>query len=362
VALKILSPEISHKSDVGGVALNIETGEALRRAADAMLARVARLRPGARVTGLTVQQMVRRPGAHELIVGASTDPLFGPVILFGHGGTAVEVIADRAVALPPLNEPLARALVAQTRVSKLLAGYRDRPRADHGALYLALVKVAQLVADIPEIVELDVNPLLADERGVLALDARIAVAPARLRGAERLAIRPYPKELEERIDWEGRELLLRPIRPEDEAAHLAFLARLDPEDIRMRIFMSKRQIARSELARLTQIDYDREMAFIATARDAQGAPETLAVVRAAADPDNERAEFGIIVRSDLKGRGLGTALLAKMLAYCRERGTGAVTGEVLRENRSMLALTRKAGFEIGPTADPGILAVRKALR
>jgi acetyltransferase len=362
VALKILSPDISHKSDVGGVMLNLETSEELRSAAEAMLLRVSSLRPGARVTGFTVQQMVRRPEAQELIVGAATDPLFGPVILFGQGGTAVEVIGDRAVALPPLNQPLARALVAQTRMSKLLAGYRNRPRADHEAIYLTLIKVSQLVADIPELLELDINPLLVDDKGVLALDARVRVARTSARGSDRLAIRPYPKELEESITWEGREVLMRPIRPEDERSHRAFLERLEPEDIRMRIFMSKRHIERSELARLTQIDYDREMAFIASARDAQGALETLAVVRAVADPNNERAEFGIIVRSDLKGRGLGTTLLSKMIAYYRDRGTTELVGEILRENRSMLALARKAGLEILPSVDPHVLCVRQALR
>lgn len=362
VALKILSPDISHKSDVGGVVLNLETSEQLRSAADAMLHRVSSLRPGARVTGFTVQKMVRRPEAHELIVGAATDPLFGPVILFGQGGTAVEVIGDRAVALPPLNQPLARALVAQTRIAKLLAGYRNRPRADHEALYLTLVKVSQLVADVSEVIELDINPLLVDDQGVLALDARLRVAPAVVSGPERLAIRPYPRELEEPISWNGRSVLLRPIRPEDEAQHLRFLESLTPDDIRVRVFHSRREISRSELARLTQIDFEREMAFIATATSEGGTPETLGVVRAVADPDNVQAELGIIVRSDLKGKGLGRVLLDKMVRYCRSRGTRELVGDVLQINTQMLALAKAAGCEITRSAEQGAVKIRLALQ
>src|SRR5690606_10580138 len=263
VALKVLSPAITHKSDVGGVALNLESAQEVRAAAAAMRKRVAALRPDAVLTGFTVQQMIRRPNAHELIAGMAVDPLFGPVILFGHGGTAVEVIADRAVALPPLNVPLARELVSRTRVAKLLAGYRDRPRADFDAIYFALGQLSQLLIDLPHVIELDINPLLADENGVLALDARVRVAPPAEGGRDRLAIRPYPRELEERIEWQGRSLVLRPIRAEDTEQHLDFLRKLTPEDIRLRVFHTRRYIAPSELARLTQIDYEREMAFIA---------------------------------------------------------------------------------------------------
>jgi acetyltransferase len=209
VVLKIDSQDITHKSDVGGVALDLATPDATREAARTMLQSVAQRQPNARITGFTVQPMVRRPRAHELIAGAATDSLFGPVILFGHGGTAVEVIADRAVALPPLNRVLAADLVSRTRVAKLLAGYRDRPRADHDAIYSVLEKVSALLADVPEIVELDINPLLADETGVIALDARIGVAPATSKGNERFAIRPYPRELEETVTWNGRQLMLR---------------------------------------------------------------------------------------------------------------------------------------------------------
>ncbi len=351
VVLKILSPQISHKSDVGGVALALEDEAAVREAVAAMLHRVRLLRPKAVVEGFTVQAMIRRPQALELIVGAHVDPLFGPVILFGHGGTSVEVVADRAVALPPLNAPLARALIGRTRISKLLAGWRDVPPADLGAVSQVLCAVAQLLAAEPRIAELDINPLLADAAGVIALDARVRISAKAPGGAAHFAIRPYPAELETRLDWQGRMLQLRPIRPEDEAMHLAFLQQLDPVDIRMRVFYSRRSIEHSELARLTQIDYEREMAFIAVARDAAGADETLAVVRAVADPDNVEAEFGIVVRSDLKGGGLGATLMRKMIEHLRARGIQWLVATVLAENTRMLELARELGFEVGEVVE-----------
>jgi len=363
VALKLVSPDISHKSDVRGVALDIESADELRAAAVAMLRRAHQLRPEARLEGFVVQPMIRRPQAFELIVGVATDAQFGPVIVFGHGGTAVEIIGDRAVALPPLNAALARELVSRTRIARLLAGYRNRPAADLEAICRVLVAVSQMVIDLPELVELDINPLLADEGGLVALDARVRVARQDLaRGEARLAIRPYPRELEESFAWNGGEMLLRPIRPDDEERHLAFLQKLDPEDIRMRVFSSRREIARSELARLTQIDYEREMAFIATIAGADGQPETIGTVRAITDADNARAEFGVIVRSDLKGRSLGFLLMKKMIRYCRERGTGELVGDVLRENSGMLKLARALGFAVESGEDNGFVHVRLPLQ
>ena len=346
VALKILSPQITHKSDVGGVALNLDDAAAVRAAVAAICQRVGQLRPKAAIDGFTVQAMIRRPRALELIVGASVDSLFGPVLLFGQGGTSVEVVADRALALPPLNAPLARALIERTRVARLLAGWRDVPAADVGAVVGVLTAISQLLADEPRIAELDINPLLADADGVIALDARVRVSAEAPGGAANFAIRPYPSELVEHVDWQGRLLTLRPIRPEDEAQHLAFLEKLDPVDIRMRVFYSRRSIERSELARLTQIDYEREMAFIATAPLPAGGEETLGVVRATCDPDNHEAEFGIVVRSDIKGGGLGTRLMNKLIDHLRARGTHRLVATVLTENTRMLELARDLGFEL----------------
>jgi len=363
VALKLDSPDISHRSAVRGVVLNIETADELRASAVSMLRRARQLRPQARLEGFVVQPMVRRPQAFELLVGVANDPQFGPVIVFGHGGTAVEIVGDRAVSLPPLNMALARELVSRTRISRLLAGYREQPAANLEAICRVLVAVSQMVIDLPELAELDINPLLVDESGAIALNGRVQVRKTdRAHGQERLAIRPYPRELEETYAWDDGKMLLRPIRPDDGERHLAFLARLDPEDIRMRVFSSRREIAPSELARLTQIDYEREMAFIATLPGADGEPETIGTVRAVTDSDNARAEFGIIVRSDLKGRSLGFLLMRKMIRYCRSRGTGELVGDVLRENAPMLKLARALGFEIVTGEDNDFVRLRLPLR
>ena len=347
VALKILSPDITHKSDVGGVALDLENPQAVDDAAKAMQKRLQEYRPNARLQGFTVQSMARRPTAQELIVGTTTDAVFGPVILFGQGGTAVEVVADRAVGLPPLNTVLARELISRTRVSKLLAGYRDRPPADITAISRTLIQLSHLIADIPQIVELDINPLLADDHGVLALDARMRVAASAAGGVDRFAIRPYPEELEEWISWQGRRVLLRPIKPEDGTQHVEFFNALDPEDVRYRVFMRVRELQRPQLARLTQIDYDREMAFIATSEREPGRFETLGVARAIADPDNVSAEFAIIVRSDIKGKGLGPILFGKLIAYCRSRGIKELVGEALMDNQRIKGLVRRFGGSVG---------------
>jgi acetyltransferase len=344
VVIKILSEQISHKSDVGGVALNLDSADEVREAARVMLSRVKALRPDAVIDGFTVQGMVRRQHVQEVIVGATIDQVFGPIILFGQGGTAVEVLADRAVALPPLNVPLARALVARTRISKLLKGWRDTPAANEEALLAVLLAVSELLADIPELAELDINPLLVNHEGAIALDGRIRLSAAKPAGALNFAIRPYPSELAETIDWHGRKLEIRPIRPEDEALHTEFLMHLDPEDIRMRVFYSRRTMERSELARLTQIDYTREMAFVAITTGPDGQPQTQGVARAMTDPDNFSAEFGIIIRSDLKGGGLGHLLMDKLVAYLRAQGTQQLVATVLRENSRMLELSHQLGF------------------
>ena len=348
VAIKILSRDITHKSDVGGVALDLDSPEAVQSAARRMLGRIAQLQPQARIDGFSVQQMARRPEAHELIIGVATDPVFGPVLLFGQGGIAVEVTADHAVALPPLNVVLARDMISRTRVAKLLAGYRNRPPADMDAIVHILMQVSELVADLPEVVELDINPLLADQAGVIVLDARVRVALADQSASkyDRLAIRPYPPELEQTITWEGKPLTLRPIRPEDGPAHLVFFDALEADDVRYRMFVRVRELQPSQLARFTQIDYDREMAFIATRPGPDGVDETLGVARVVADPDNIEAEFAVTVRSDLKGHGLGRILMEKIIAYGRARGTRAIVGEALPQNTRVIKLVRKLGFEV----------------
>jgi len=368
VVVKIMSPDITHKSDVGGVILGLKNRQAVKQACHAMTDRLKDNRSNATINGFSVQKMARRPDAHELIIGVTSDPVFGPVIMFGQGGTAVEVISDRAVALPPLNMALALDLVSRTKISKLLEGYRDHLPTDIDAICLALNQVAQLIIDIPEIEELDINPLFADDQGVLALDARIKVAPATGVGSDRLAIRPYPQNLESTFTMKGdaggggRTVEIRPIRPEDEPNHHVFISKLTPEDIRFRFFGLVKELPHSQMARLTQIDYDREMAFIATRTTPENKHETLGVVRVFTDPDNDKAEFSIVVRSDLKGTGLGYELLRKMIDYCRSRGTQTMVGQVLSENRRMLKFVQSLGFKITDHVEANIVEVQLQLQ
>ncbi|QFU15658.1 bifunctional acetate--CoA ligase family protein/GNAT family N-acetyltransferase [Microvirga thermotolerans] len=346
VAVKILSPDIVHKSDIGGVKLDLTTEEAVRRAAMDIFERAARLRPDAAVKGVTVQPMVRRAKARELIVGLADDPSFGPIVLFGRGGTAVEVINDKALALPPLDLKLAHDLIARTRVSRILKGYRDVPAADERAIALVLVKLAQLAADLPDIREIDINPLLADQDGVIAVDARIAVmAETRKgRGHPRFAVRPYPKEWERTVVLRnGREAFVRPVRPEDEAEFRRFFERVTPEDLRLRFFAPVRDFSHTFLARLTQLDYARAIAFVAFDRETG---EMMGAVRLHADANHETGEYGILLRSDLKGIGLGWSLMRMMIEWARVEGLRVVEGQVLRENVTMLDMCRQLGFSI----------------
>ena len=346
VAVKILSPDIVHKSDIGGVTLDLTTEEAVRKAAADIFERAARLKPDASVTGVTVQPMVRRTKARELIVGLADDPSFGPVVLFGRGGTAVEVINDKALALPPLDMKLAEDLISRTRVSRILKAYRDVPAADEGAIALTLVKLAQLAADLPEVRELDINPLLADHTGVIAVDVRVAVAPEVRKGAghPRFAVRPYPKEWERAIELRsGRKAFVRPVRPEDEEEFRRFFERITPEDLRLRFFAPVRDFSHTFLARLTQLDYARAIAFVAFDSETR---EMMGAVRLHADANHETGEYGILLRSDLKGLGLGWELMRLMIEWAKAEGLREVEGQVLRENTTMLDMCRSLGFSI----------------
>jgi acetyltransferase len=363
VALKILSPDITHKAQFGGVALDLNGPQAVLDAATSMLERVRHARPEARLEGFSVQPMVRRPGAYELILGVTNDPQFGPVILVGQGGSATEVIKDQALGLPPLNMRLAAEMLSRTRIHRLLRGGEGRPAANLDAIALALVRISQLVIDIPELVDLDINPLLADQFGVLALDARLRVERPSAGGISRLAIRPYPKELEESVALgDGRTLLLRPILPEDEPALQESFSRLTPEEIRLRFFVPVKTLDHVTAARFTQIDYDREMALVLTEPGVAGRTPIYGVVRLIADPDNERAEYAIVVNHDMTGMGLGILLMRRILDYADSRGVREVYGDVLRENRTMLKLCEVLGFTQSRVPDePEIVRVTRRL-
>ncbi len=363
VALKVLSPDIVHKSDVGGVALNIVNADAVRGAAYRLLESARQAEPDAALRGLAVETMIDRPGAFELIVGMHEDAQFGPVILFGQGGTAVEVIGDRALGLPPLNMHLARELISETRIYKQLRGYRDRAAADLDAIALTLIKVSQLVTDFPEIAELDINPLLADAAGVVAVDSRVRIQKTEKAAVERLAIRPYPKELEETIELgDGRVLLIRPIVPEDEPSLQATFGMLTPEEVRLRFFVQKKTLSHMAAARFTQLDFDREMALVLTEPGVAGETEIYGVVHITADPDNEKAEYAIVIRGEMTGMGLGIVLMRRIIDYAKSRGIKFIHGDVLRENSTMLRLCEVLGFTSKiDQDDPSVVRVTLAV-
>lgn len=347
--VKISSRDISHKSDVGGVKLGITHADEAEAAARGMLARAAEKKPGARIDGFTVQAMVQSTNGIELILGMSVDDAFGPLLMFGAGGTAVEVMRDTAYALPPLDLNLAGDLMRQTRVWRLMQGYRDRPAVDIPAVSAALVRLGYLVARHPEILELDINPLVARADGAMALDARVQLAQPGAPPRVAMAIRPYPSE------WELQtllpaigEVLIRPIRPEDEALYGAFFAHVSADDQRLRFFTAVPDLSHRFLARLTQIDYAREMAFVALAKETG---ELLGVVRLVLDPDATNGEYAILVRSDLKGRGLGWCLMQHLIDYARAQKLPEVHGVVLAGNTTMLEMCRSLGFVIGREPD-----------
>ncbi|MEX2480752.1 MAG: bifunctional acetate--CoA ligase family protein/GNAT family N-acetyltransferase [Gammaproteobacteria bacterium] len=362
IALKIVSPDLTHKSDIGGVVLDLAPA-AVEAAAAAMAERIGAAHPTARLEGFAVQPMVSAGTGIELIAGVVDDPQFGPVILFGHGGTAVEVLDDSVIALPPLNLRLAADAIQRTRVARLLAGYRNVPAIDLEALALVLVRLSQLIIDTPEIAELDINPLIAKADGITSLDARVRLQRAGGSGESRLAIRPYPRELEECLTVaDGREFLLRPILPEDEPALSRAFKRLTPDEVRFRFFAPLKLLDHLLAARFSQIDYDRQMALVLTPPGIPGQVDIHAVVRLIEDPDRDRAEFAIVVEHDLAGHGLGTRLMNRIIDYAKSRGIREIWGDILTDNRRMLGLCRELGFrEHTHGEEPGVVRATLSL-
>jgi len=290
--------------------------------------------------------MVERKLAHELILGMSRDPIFGPVILFGAGGTAVEVMDDTAIGLPPLDDVLSGDIVDRTRIGRLLAGYRDRKPADRGAILGALDNLSQMIVDFPCIAGMDINPLLADADGVVALDARIEIDHLRVEEEgpnPALVVRPYPAGWESEFAADGLQFDIRPIRPTDISLYPDFFAKVSPDDIRLRFLAPRKQFPDDMLKRLTQLDYEREIAFVALDRTSG---ELAGVGRLSSDPDKFLAEYALLVRTDLQGHGLGFALLERLVAYGRSEGIARIQGMVLVENEKMLALCREFGFTL----------------
>jgi acetyltransferase len=358
VVVKLLSKAISHKSDVGGVVLDIGTADRAGEAAHAIEDRVRRRAPEADIEGFAVQPMVVRRRAQELILGMSRDPIFGPVILFGAGGVAVEVMDDTAVALPPLDDVLAGDLIERTRIGRLLAGFRDRKPADRRAIASALNGLSQMIVDFPCIVSVDINPLLADAEGVIALDARIEIDPDAVEEQgpnPALAIRPYPAEWEKEFSGGGVNYRIRPIKPADIALYPDFFAKVSPGDVRLRFLAPRKGFHDEMLKRLTQLDYDRDIAFVALAEDSG---KLAGVGRLSCDPDRTRGEYALLVRTDLQGYGIGWQLLQQILAYAKAEKIGRIEGMVLEENKAVLKMCSEFGFTVTRHPDePGVMLV-----
>ena len=381
VALKIDSPDISHKSDVGGVQLNVHSGAAARDAYTDMVQRVARLQPGARINGVTVQKMARARRGREICIGLVTDEAFGPVITFGAGGTMVELINDRAMELPPLNQFLARRLIDRSRVAETLGEWRGAPAVDMERLEQVLLRVSEMVCALPQLREMDINPLIVDEQGAVAVDARIVVRETAQASARtltpghghfgHLSIMPYPAHYEQ--VWplrDGGEYLVRPIRPDDAQMVQRLVKELSPESRYFRFVSQLAELPPSMLARFTLIDYDREMALVAEHRErvvdedgeVRHKQRIVGVSRYVTNPDQTSCEFALLVADDFAGQGLGSRLMLSIMDVARDRGLAEIQGLVLAGNPTMLKLMRRLGFEVrGFDEDPEFRLVVHAL-
>lgn len=352
--LKIVSSDLTHKSDAGGVVFNLPSREATVAAATAMAERIAREHPEAHVDGFEVQHMATIPPGMEMFAGFAEDPTFGPMLAFGAGGKAVELVHDRALGLPPLDDGLALAMISKTRIAALLAGYRDVPAVKLSAIVRVLNALSQIAIDHPEIAELDINPLIPSTGGVVAIDARARIADAADRTP--LAIRPYPAEWEAEVTTRsGVALHIRPVRPDDEAALAEMFAAVSLEDLRFRFLSGVSSVSREQLVAMTQVDYRRTINFLAFAGD-----RLVASAMLASDPDGERAELALAVCADFKGKGVSWTLVDHVLHYARARGIETVESIESRDNYAAIALEREAGFEIAPHGDsPTEVVVRR---
>jgi len=363
VAMKINSPDITHKSDVGGIRLNISNAHAIRSTYDELLNEVKSKYPEATIKGVTVEAMYTPPHGRELLVGVIRDPVFGPAITFGAGGIQVEVLRDRAVALPPLNTFLAEKMISQTRIAHLLGSFRSMPAVKMDALVQVLRRISEMVCELPEIKALDINPLIADENGVMALDARIVVerqAPSLDRYAH-MAIHPYPSHLISM--WQladGTNIKIRPIRPEDASIEQSFVRELSPQSKYFRFMAGLNELTQKMLVRFTQLDYNRELALIAVL-ERPGEETELGVARYVMNPDGESCEFALVVADKWQNKGIGSRLMSALIEAARQRGFKVMDGEILASNHNMLKLVGNLGFSIHTNIDDQSIKVAKKL-
>jgi acetyltransferase len=348
--MKLLSPDISHKTEAGGVRLDLRSDADVREAFAGIAASARQYKPDARIEGVTLQPYFANPD-YEILLGAKRDIHFGPVILFGMGGIFTEVLKDRALGLPPMNRLLARRMMEQTRAWTLLQGYRNRPPADMEGLEEMIIRLSQLLIDFPQIAELDMNPVLIKDGKAVAVDARILVSEPARPYPLHLVISPYPAEDESHlVTEEGLRLFIRPVRPEDAQIFQRFFNALSPETIYYRFFSHVKELSPQMLTRFTQLDYDREIALVALDEDS-GNERMLGVARIMGDPDGKHGEFAVVVGDSSHGKGIGSNLLGKCLEIAEKRGFQKVYGFVLRENESMLALGEKLGFQAKTSSD-----------
>lgn len=353
VVMKINSPDITHKSDAGGVKLNLANAQAVRAAYHEIIENVQNYRPDARIEGVSIQPMVIKPNGRELMIGVAQDPVFGPMITFGAGGTTVEVMGDYSVMLPPLNRLLVKDMIQRTRISKMLGEFRNMPPADMEALESVLLRVSEMACELPMLMEMDINPLIVDESGVVAADARVMVE-LRQPGADRyahMAIHPYPSHLV--TDWQladGTSLIIRPIRPEDAELEQEFVRNLSEESRYFRFMNSVQELSEAMLVRFTQIDYSREMALVAVTEEG-GHEVELGVTRYIINPDGESCDFALVIADHMRGKGLGHKLMTALMDAARSRGLKRIRGEVLKDNSRMLKLMTRLNFSIENSPD-----------
>jgi acetyltransferase len=365
VAMKINSPDVTHKSDVSGVRLNIHSAAAVRATFNELIETVRTKRPDAKISGVTLERMAHRPNGRETMIGVVRDPVFGPAISFGAGGTAVEVLQDRFVSLPPLNRFIAAQMIARTRINRLLDAFRGMPPVDLDALENVLLRVSELAGELPQVVEMDINPLIVDETGVIAVDARMTVErPSRYsRPYAHMAIHPYPSHLAKRRQLaDGTDVIIRPIRPEDGGIEQEFVRKLSPQSKYFRFMRALHELTPEMLVRFTQIDYDQEMALIAVVAEKTREIE-VGVARYATNPDGKSCEFAIVVADEWRRRGIGYLLMSQLMEIARTRDLEIMESEVLAENTGMLKLAGKMGFTVQTTPDaPGICFVARRLQ
>lgn len=364
VAMKIYSEDISHKSDVGGVALDIASASDVRSAYHGLMDRVHRVRPEADLLGVVVEQMRRTPNGREVMIGVLNDPVFGPVISFGAGGTWVEIMKDVAVALPPINKRLAKDLISRTKIATMLGKFRNLPAANTGALVDVLLRVSNMACELPWLQEMDINPLILDENGMVAVDARIVVGLPRpsTDPYHHMAIHPYPADLETHFQLpDGTNVIIRPIRPEDAEIEAEFIRDLSDEAKYFRFMHAVDELTPEMLARFTQIDYDREMALIAVIYE-DGHEVEHGVVRYVTNPDRNSCEFALVISEKVQGHGVGQRMLGRLMEIARSRGLDTIEGEVLAENHRMLEMVKSMGFHSQMADnDPTIRTVSRSL-